>query len=348
MKVLIWSLGSLIAAGVIFGALILLGPFRSGMIGPLVPRENPVASSGKQVYHLEVDGVSREFIVYRPDHLSATQEVPVVFVFHGTTGTGEKFYTITNWKSKADSEGFMTVYPTSLKYHVFDDEKVVKGEVKNAVSSYTTKWNAYELPSLIDPKYPDQVLADDVAFTRQMVSFINENYATDESRFYATGFSNGAQMVSRLAVETSDIFAAFAPAGAGMIYDQVLSEIAAGNIDFVPRPVLQTIGEVDPKISHYLGVSAINMTASAAEDGDPVKDKFISGFLELEDLKDVGTYELKGPVAHYGYKDSEQIEGGGSYDLLLMKGMGHIYPNGKNYPIDIVNILWPFFSRFSL
>lgn len=346
---LAWVLVVIAAIGAVVGSILLLKSPNLGSINGGQVKENPVASNGKQVYHLEVDGVQREFIVYRPENLSATAEVPVVFVFHGTSGTGEKFYNTTNWKKTADAEGFMTVYPTALKYHVFSEEKVMDGAVRSNVSQYTTKWNAYELPSLLDPEYPDQTPADDVAFTRAIVDFINENYATDEARFYATGFSNGGQFVTRLAVEMTDVFAAFAPAGAGIIYDQVLAALETDPIaDFEPRPVLQTVGEEDPKLTFYLGVPALNMGESAAVDGDPVKDDFISGFLELEHLKDAGTYEVKNNVAHFGYEQRLNSTEDGSYDLLIMPGMGHTYPNGKNYPVDIVKILWPFFSEHSL
>ena len=346
---LAWLLVVVAAVGAVVGSMLLLkspnpGPFNHGRV-----KENPAASNGKQVYHLEVGGVQREFIVYRPENLSATAEAPVVFVFHGTTGTGEKFYDTTNWKKTADAEGFMTVYPTALKYHVFSEEKVMAGEVKNNVSQYTTKWNAFELPNLLDPAYPDQVLADDVAFTRAMVGFVNENYATDTARFYATGFSNGGQFVTRLAVEMTDVFAAFAPAGAGIVHDQVLAALELNPVaDFTPRPVLQTVGEEDPKLTFFLGVTALNMSEAAAVDGDPVKDGFISGFLALEQLKDIVTYELKNGVAHFSYDQKLNSVEGGSYDLLIMPGMGHIYPNGQNYPVDIVKILWPFFAEHSL
>jgi polyhydroxybutyrate depolymerase len=274
-------------------------------------------------------------------------------MFHGSGGTGEKMYNTTSWKAQADAEGFMVVYPTALKFHVFSDEKVVQGQIKTDVAVYQTKWNSYELPGLLDEKFPDQELHDDVAFTREIVDFVNENYATDESRFYATGFSNGGQFTARLAIETTDVFSAFAPTGAGSIPDQVLAAAEAqaetkSELIFTARPVMQMIGEEDPKLTHSSGVEAFNMAESAATEGDPVWDRYMNNYLALEGLTDSYTYERTERVAHFTFDEPVDAGSDAAYHMLIVENMGHTYPNGINYPINAAEIFWTFFQEYSL
>ncbi len=343
-----WAMVTVIAVVAVSGSLLLLNsPKVSG------PSNNLESASGKQAYTIEHEGVDRQFVVYRPESIELDAEVPVVFMFHGSGGTGEKMYNTTSWKAQADAEGFMVVYPTALKFHVFSDEKVVNGQVKTDVAVYQTKWNSYELPGLLDEKFPDQELHDDVAFTREIVDFVNENYATDESRFYATGFSNGGQFTARLAIETTDVFSAFAPTGAGSIPDQILAAAEAqaetkSELIFTARPVMQMIGERDPKLTHAAGVEAFSMDESAAAEGNPIQDRYISNYLTLEGLTDEYVYERTDRVSHFTFDQPVDPQSDSAYHMLIVENMGHQYPNGTNYPIDAADIFWTFFQEYSL
>jgi len=50
-----------------------------------------------------------------------------------------------------------------------------------------------------------------VGFTKDLIDHLENEYKVDPQRIYATGFSNGAKMVYRLACELSDRIAAIAP-----------------------------------------------------------------------------------------------------------------------------------------
>lgn len=340
MMKLMWVLVALMAAGAVVASLLILKPDQLGGKQDK-PTSNPTPASGKQTYHLEVDGNQREFVVYRPASLEADAKVPVVFAFHGSGGSGQKFYDQTNWKEQADVNGFMVVYPTGLKYHVFDDEKVVHGVLKTDVAAYQTKFNSYEMEAALDPNYPEQVLADDLAFTDAMVSFLRDSYAVDADKFYATGFSNGAQFTARLAVERSEVFAAFAPTSAGLLGPDVFTKAEANGLKITPRPVLQLVGELDPKLNHYAGVSAFDMSEAAAETSNPVFTAFISGYLAAGQLKNEHTYELTKLAAHYTYSESK-IGAGNEYQLYIVKDMMH------SYPPSAPQLYWSFFKQYSL
>lgn len=343
-----WVLLALVGAGVVVGSWALLKmPEGDSVREGDVKISNPEPSSGKQTYHLEVDGLKREFVVYRPEDLGENEEVPVVFMFHGSGGSGPKMYQETGWKDKADEEGFMVVYPTGLKYHVYSEEKVIQGEVRSDVSQYQTKWNSYELPGLLDGDYPDQTVADDVKFTQELVTFIEDNYAVDEERYYVTGFSNGGQFAVRLAVEMSDVFAAFAPTSAGVVHDQILAAIDDSGESVTPRPIIQLIGANDAKLVHGAGVEEFATDETAAEDGNAVKDTYISNFLALEGLADEYTYENVFNAAHFTY-DQSLTGADNEYQIVVVDNMGHIYPDDDTFRFDVTDIYWPFFEQYTL
>ncbi|HEX4951620.1 MAG TPA: hypothetical protein VFZ34_33490 [Blastocatellia bacterium] len=304
---------------------------------------------GKKTYHVSADGADREFIVYRPIRLAANAKVPVVFVFHPTAANGAWAYQHMGWKEKADSEGFMVVFPTALKYHLFQDELVQKGEVVQNVTQYVTKWYHFRLPNLLDPKFPNQKLYDDVKFVQAIVASVKQNYQVDTSRFYATGFSNGAQFTVRLVVQMSDVFAAFAPCGAGAIEAENMARTNEyTTAPFTPRPVSHLVGELDAKLTHPLDIPAFPMDESLAAPDSATKIYVITGFLTLLKLKDQYVYHRTPRISHFRYNQPLDAGAPRVYDITIAKGMGHTYPNGKNYPLKAVDLFWPFMQKYKL
>ena len=109
---------------------------------------------------VEVDGHPRRFVVYVPRHRPVTGPLrPVVFMFHGSSGTGEQFLRVSGWREQADATGLVAVFPTGLRYRVLDSGRL------------STKWNSFDLAEEVDlderPRgYPDDAPwpADDVGF----------------------------------------------------------------------------------------------------------------------------------------------------------------------------------------
>ncbi len=83
---------------------------------------------------VDVDGHPRRFVVYVPATRPVTgPRAPVVFMFHGSSGTGEQFLKISGWREQADATGLVAVFPTGLRYRVLDSGRL------------STKWNDYSL-----------------------------------------------------------------------------------------------------------------------------------------------------------------------------------------------------------
>ncbi len=357
MNKLAWVLLALIGTVVVVGSWFLLKmPEREvdgGDVG--TPISNPEAATGKQVYHLDVDGARREFIVYRPDNVPTTEELPVVFMFHGGGQNGEIFYRGSGWTNKADEEGLMVVFPTALKYHVYSDSKVKNGEVMNNVAEYATRWSGAKIETRFDPEYPDQTTHDDFAFVDAMVNFLGENYAVDTNRFYATGFSNGGGFVNNLMVRSTDTFAAFASnASGGFSVGELYTEDGGKPGDFVARPSIVLIGSLDPKLTYMSGVilgeeiSEFATDESAADEDNAVRVRYIDPYLDILGLTDSYTYEHQGRISHFTFADSASSSSAAELNLYVVEGMQHIYPNGNNFPFDVADLYWDFFEQYSL
>ncbi|MCB9550139.1 MAG: prolyl oligopeptidase family serine peptidase [Myxococcales bacterium] len=298
---------------------------------------------------LDVDGAERSFIVYVPEAAEGPAPVPVVFMFHGTSGDGEKFFNISGWREKADDEGFIAVFPTALVHCFFEDENQ-DGDYDDAGErKVTTKWSSGrvgdDLPlcsaadiAALGPMQraeADHPLADDLAFVDAMIADLEARQAVDAKRIYASGFSNGGGMTSRLAAERSEVFAAL-HAAAGLL---------AVDTPPAPRqvPFALTLGETDDRFVPPGQRIPLDESLAAL----PAFANITGRYLTLLGLGTTYSFQQvmvgQRTVAQY-----EFTEGGGRFLFSVIGGLGHQYPNGDNHPLAIVNPLWTFFSAYAL
>ncbi len=130
------------------------------------------------------DGKQRHAIVHVPKNYDADTPTPLVVNMHGWTMTAQQQVAFTAMSPKADSAGFVVVYPDGI----------------------SNSWNAGGCCGVA----LDQNI-DDVGFLRALVDLLEGELCIDHARIYATGMSNGGYMSNRLACEASDLFAAVAP-----------------------------------------------------------------------------------------------------------------------------------------
>ncbi|MBM4360568.1 MAG: hypothetical protein FJ096_20875 [Deltaproteobacteria bacterium] len=216
-------------------------------------------SPGKHTVAVTVDGQEREATVHVPAGLVAGTPAPVVVVLHGTGGSGAKFYDTAGWVEKADAEKFIAVFPSSLKYCIYEDSNF-DGKAQANEFSVTTKWADGKLgtdsQSLCDAAQRDEhvssndgdvatATADDVTFLRTLLDELDGSLDLDPKRVSVTGFSNGANMAARLSVEATDLFAAAAAAGGGLRVTTVAAR---------PMPVVVSLGSKDPTALAKTGV----------------------------------------------------------------------------------------------
>lgn len=308
------------------------------------------------VHTLDVDGMLREFIVYVPRDV--LRPAPVVFMLHGTTGDGERFYNISGWREKADTEGIVAVFPSSLTYCYHDDENRDGDFVDPGEQKVTTKWANGRLgdPLQLPLCTPAEIAAlpagqrslsshglmDDVKFFRAMLDFIAASYSVDSKRIYSTGFSNGAGMSARLALDLSDRFAAVA--------------VAAGALALPPMPVrplslVFTVGNLDPGVTESLGVVSIPMQSTLLTDLPLLQTLLVDPMLTMLQLTGDSDYQentVQGVLVSRFTWSTSQVGAANSFSAVIIEGLDHRYPNGQNHPFVMADALWGFFKNEQL
>ncbi len=305
---------------------------------------------GKRVVKEMLEGIEREFIVYTPEKARGDKRVPVVFMLHGTSGDGEKFYDISGWRQKADAEGFIAVFPSALTYCLKEDENKDGDFDDPGERAVTTKWasgnlgdptrmplcTAAEL-AMLSPEnraLADHPIKDDVAFFKRMLDFLGTNYATDAKRVYVSGFSNGAQMSSRLSVELADRFAA-AAAHAGPMASEPTPPAR-------PITVVFSVGNVDDRFT----TTPIPIAESTAS--TPMFQRINGDYLTAGKLENKYVFDQPKPtIARWTYKTST-AGGSNQFIAVLIEKCGHVYPNGTNHPMVMADALWELFKTQSL
>lgn len=273
---------------------------------------------------MNVDSVDRYFIVVRPSGTMPAAGYPLVFMFHGTSGDGEKFYNISGWKEKAQQETFIAVFPSSLEYCIEEDGSRHR----------TTKWNNGDLQSVA---CPGQNIRDDVFFVRRMIDTIAAMVQIDRSRIYASGFSNGGVFTSKLAVEMSDVFAALT-ASAGPL-DELDSATAARNI-----PFMFTIGLNDDRLLTAAGVTSIPFNDTAFRYMRSIIVRYLGAFRMGSTFESTST-----PMTITQTYTTLLASGAQPYfSATFVKDLDHQYPNGSNHPLVAANIFWEFYRRSAL
>jgi polyhydroxybutyrate depolymerase len=146
------------------------------------PSAGPVLPVGSSTHSIEVSGISRTYIVYRPASLPA--KAPLVVMLHGGFGSAGQAEESYGWDAEADQGHFVVAYPDGL------------GRAWNTGGGCCGT--------------PGRTNADDTGFITAMVSAIERQLPVDAARVYATGISNGGIMAYTLACRTA-IFAAIGP-----------------------------------------------------------------------------------------------------------------------------------------
>jgi polyhydroxybutyrate depolymerase len=140
---------------------------------------------------IEVDNRHRSYLSYIPGELP--DNPPLVFVFHGSRGTGEQMRAAAAFEfdTLADREGYIVIYPDGYENHWNDCRK--------------TADYAANVENIDDPLFISTII-------EQMV----ERFDVNRNQVFATGLSNGGHMVYRLALENPGLIKAAAPIAASM------------------------------------------------------------------------------------------------------------------------------------
>ncbi len=337
-----------------------------------------MVAGGANCRTIVVGGLQRRYVAYVPA-AARTKRVPVVFMFHGTSGNGEKFFNISGWKEVAAQRGFIAVFPSSMSYRVLDTGRT------------TTKWHDFSLRCNLYPRpntwpaaaaYP----ADDDAYIDAVLADLQHTTKVDTTRVYASGFSNGAQYAQRLAISRADTFAAIG-AWAGQISACVDS--AGHQVEPIVPPHLQHpatseiptawgVGNRDPHLLEPYNaaraakglpaVSEIPLDTTLLEQfGDQILGTTIAANgLVLDSGKSIAITDWAGVASQPGWpapkyltrRWSTPVPGNTSHNthtFMFLDNNPHFYPNAsssnqqtiaKSGSINAATMFWRFFERY--
>lgn len=167
-----------------------------------------------QKQYIEIDGKTREYIIYIPGRLQV--KPPLVVALHGYTDNDSAFMNYTGLNRVAKKNGFAVCYPQGL-----------------IDSTGKTFWQ-------VGYSFHRNEKVNDVRFISMLTEYLQKAYEFDPERTFVTGMSNGGDLCILLACKKPGIFKAAAPVVGCMmkvVYDSCSSS--------TPIPVFMINGTKD-------------------------------------------------------------------------------------------------------
>jgi polyhydroxybutyrate depolymerase len=290
---------------------------------------------------IDVDDVSRNYILRLPKGYNQQQHYPVVILFHGRNQDADDMARLTLFNQLADKEGIITVYPNAA--HGEWNTGVRPEQVSQVMprrggggrrggwggggGGYPGGGGGYPGGGQTGGQNPEQNRnrpepADDVAFINQVLDQLALKYSIDTHRIYATGLEDGGFMALRLGCAMADRVAAIAAVGASQPKTMICLPSRA-------VPALFIEGTDDPIVPYNGGTyKPGRFHVLSAEDSVKTWAKF--------DRCGEKPAPEKIPPLQKGGKDTKTYTYSGCQDnaqvvLYSVKDGGNTWPGGQQY-----------------
>jgi polyhydroxybutyrate depolymerase len=273
----------------------------------------------QSVHSISINGVDRNWRMFVPDQFDSGVALPLVLNFHGSGSTPEQQAQISVIEGLAAEEGFFVASP----------EGIYRSE-----GSGRPSWN-------VDLS---QEGVDDVRFVQKLIVEISNQFSIDPNRIYATGFSGGGRLSSRLACDLSDQLAAIGPV-AGLRYPEDCNASR-------PVPVITFHGKNDP-VNHYeYQTDSPGYWRMGVEEA-------ISGWIQNNNCEAIPVEELVSEtVIRVSYRECQD---GADVVFYRSEDGGHTWPGSPYAPtlaemgmgvtnseIAATDLIWEFFENHPL
>lgn len=180
---------------------------------------------GDELRTLDVDGVTRQYILHVPEAYDGTEAMPLVVDFHGLGLTGEDELETSPYPEYLADDGVIMAFPDGLS-----------GPLGPA-------WNVG--PCCVEP-------ADDIAFARALVADAGGQACVDPSQVYAVGVLTGGGMAHYVGCHAADLFAGVSPAAFDLLEDNVSDCVPSR-----PLPVVMFRSLTDDRVPYEGGPSSL-------------------------------------------------------------------------------------------
>lgn len=278
---------------------------------------------------IEIDGVTRSFHTVIPK--AHVEKMPLIFVFHGTMQKGKTIRKAVGYEFDeiAESNGVVIVYPDAYKGSWNDARKVG------------------DYPARIEN-------IDETKFVEQMIAYFESNHNVDPHCVFGVGFSNGGQLIHRLASNIPQEFKGLAAIMATHpTMDNFIGNETGGEV-----PMLLVAGTDDHTVPYHGGLIQLfflkprGFAMSAYKTAEfYAKRNGISSPPTVEFLPHL---EQSGNTAviRATYRDTDKK----TVELYTAAGVGHVFPNKYNrfprimgkstFDLDTPYVIWSFFKQY--
>ena len=259
---------------------------------------------GLEERFIDHDGLTRAFLEHRPSSFPETGG-SLVLLLHGGLGFMDGLFSKLfpgnrRWVTVSDNEGFLLLAPNAATpdgagfvWNILREGEAIKSDV------------------------------DDVGFLSSLVQWAIQKRGVDPSRVYITGFSDGGDMLYRMLIEKSDVFAA----GVAFIANLPATTVpnAAG-----PTPIMIMNGTKD-KVHKWEG-GLVATGRGSVRSALSTRDYWIDA--NKADAAEVVRTELPDLDPFDGCHISLESYTSGEAPVLFysMEGGGHVLPN-RDFPI---------------
>ena len=321
------------------------------LVAPLPAQDAQARDSQEKV---DVDDVSRSYVVHLPQGYDQQQHYPVVILLHGRNQDSSDMARLTHFNQFADKDSIIAVYPNAVhgQWNIgVRPEQVSEGMApRRGGGGRRGGWpgggggypgggggypgggggGGYPGGGQSGGQNPEENRnrpepADDVAFLNQMLDQLALKYSVDTRRIYATGLSDGGFMALRVGCNMADRVAAIAAVGAAMPKTMICLPARAVPglfINGTDDPVVpDNGGNYKPGRFHVLSAEDSAKTWAkfdrCAE--KPAQDKLPSA---EKGGKETKTY------TYSGCQDNAQVV------LYSVKNGGNTWPGGEQYTTE--------------
>ena len=268
-----------------------------------------------QMHRISVGGVERSYYLHVPRGLPPS--APLVIMLHGDLNEGRTVVRDYGWENQAEKDGFVIAGPDGSRIY------------PDGTPSYRNYrgWN-----SGIAGGHANRASSDDVGFIAAMIDDIERSVGTDPRRVYVAGYSSGGNMANRLGQEMARRLAAISTSGNVMVPGpRTLSH---------GIPVLFSAGDRDPQVPRELSWRVTTGGGVLVKEGH--RD-LVNRWRALDACP--AAHTIPGPKNTI-VEASGPCRDGSEVRYVLMRGVRHKWPTGD--PIDLTQMSWDFFRRFSL
>ncbi|MCB1202415.1 MAG: hypothetical protein KDK41_17365 [Leptospiraceae bacterium] len=260
---------------------------------------------------VEFEDRTRHFKLYLPERYIPGQQMPIVLYLHGSAGNADAAIKSSQMNLTADQHSFFVLYPEAEKPFPDKPDMVTNARVWNDGSgrAYSGKENI-----------------DDTAYLNHLLDAVQLIIPYDPDRLYAVGFSNGAAMSMRLALELYPRITAVGAVAGHLFVEPEIKELEysiplifiSGNMDYVAPPqggrMKTPYGEeaVNPPV-----LETLNRWARINQCETSVKTLKLNWEMTL---REIGPCPGKTSILYY-----------------LLNGVGHVWPGGVSLsPVEHV------------